>query len=476
MPGNNRKALLLTFGFTGAVATMLFLLVVPRIYLVGSLLVIISVTCLGASFVILNSFLPLIVSNHPFIRGDTVSQDQAPSDIDLEPWGAGTSNSIGSDQYNPTLSEDCASEETIPRKKESRLTSLSPEVQLSAQISSKGVGIGYGAAVFVQIVSILELYYISKSLPSSTPKTFPLRLVLFIIGLWWFVFTLVSSLWLRNRPGPPLSSFVSSKGRVWRSCRAYCIFAWTSLWRTVKVAMKLRQMVIFLMAWILLSDAIATVSGTAILFAKTELNMPTPAVAALSILSTTSGVAGAFAWPIISQRLNMRPNQTIIACIALFETIPIYGLMGYLPFLQRWGFGGLQQPWEIFPLGFVFGFVMGGLSSYCRSFFGLLIPPGSEAAFYSLYAITDKGSSVFGPAIVGAIVDATGHIRPAFAFLAVLIVLPAPLIWQVDSERGRIDAIEMSMKTKGHEVDHEERVTTAREEFDEGEGLLAGEN
>jgi MFS transporter, UMF1 family len=44
--------------------------------------------------------------------------------------------------------------------------------------------------------------------------------------------------------------------------------------------------------------------------------------------------------------------------------------------------------------------------------FGELIPPGYEAAFYALYAITDKGSSIFGPAIVGAITDATGEIRP----------------------------------------------------------------
>lgn len=90
------------------------------------------------------------------------------------------------------------------------------------------------------------------------------------------------------------------------------------------------------------------------------------------------------------------------------------------------------------------GFVLGGLSSYCRSLFGELIPPGSEAAFYALYAITDKGSSIFGPAIVGAIVDATGEIRPAFWFLAVLIGLPGPLIWFVDVERGRREGRSMA--------------------------------
>lgn len=66
----------------------------------------------------------------------------------------------------------------------------------------------------------------------------------------------------------------------------------------------------------------------------------------------------------------------------------------------------------MYPLGAIYGFVLGGLSSYCRSLYGELIPPGYEAAFYALYAITDKGSSVFGPAIVGAITDAYGEIRP----------------------------------------------------------------
>ena len=73
-----------------------------------------------------------------------------------------------------------------------------------------------------------------------------------------------------------------------------------------------------------------------------------------------------------------------------------------------------------------------------------LIPPGNEAAFYALYAITDKGSSVFGPAIVGAITDATGDIRPAFWFLAVLIGLPIPLMFMVNVERGKREGLALA--------------------------------
>lgn len=65
------------------------------------------------------------------------------------------------------------------------------------------------------------------------------------------------------------------------------------------------------------------------------------------------------------------------------------------------------------------------------------MPPGSEAAFYALYAVTDKGSSIFGPAIVGMITDKYHDIRVAFWFLAVLIATPIPLIWMVDVDRGK---------------------------------------
>lgn len=122
------------------------------------------------------------------------------------------------------------------------------------------------------------------------------------------------------------------------------------------------------------------------------------------------------------------------------EIIPLYGLLGYVPAFQRLGFIGLQKAWEIYPIAVIHGIVMGGISSYARSVYAPLIPEGSEASFFALYAVTDKGSSAFGPALVGYIVDHAGSIRPAFIFLAVLVVLPAPLLWMLDVQKGREDA------------------------------------
>jgi len=279
--------------------------------------------------------------------------------------------------------------------------------------------------------------------------TFSLRFVIFLIGVWWFVFTIPAAMWLRPRPGPPLPSHDPDNPEAQRSWFSYIVYAWASLYRTVKLARRLKDICLFLAAWFLLSDAIATVSGVAVLYAKTTLHMKPAALGLINVIATTAGVLGAFSWAFISRFFGLRPHQTILACICLFEIIPIYGLLGFLPFVKEWGFIGLQQPWEMYPLGFVYGFVLGGLSSYCRSLFGELIPPGSEAAFYALYAITDKGSSIFGPAIVGVIVDRYNDIRPAFWFLACLVGIPAPLIYFVNVERGRKEGAKLAEIIEG---------------------------
>jgi UMF1 family MFS transporter len=224
----------------------------------------------------------------------------------------------------------------------------------------------------------------------------------------------------------------------------YTRFSLHSFWRTLLRAVSLRQTLIFLISWFLLSDAVATISGTAVLFARTELHMGTIAIALLSITSIGSGILGAFAWPRVQKRFSLQPKTVLLCCVAGMEVIPLYGLLGYIPLFRKLGFIGLQKPWEIYPIAVLHGIVMGGISSYARSVYAPLIPEGSEAAFFALYAVTDKGSSAFGPVLVGWIVDHAGSIRPAFIFLAVLVVLPAPLLWWLDVEKGREDAKAMA--------------------------------
>ncbi|KAL8781104.1 MAG: hypothetical protein Q9213_006162 [Squamulea squamosa] len=436
--GVYRKRLLLFFAFTGALATILFIGVIPRIFLFGGLLAIFANVCFGASFVLLNSFLPLLVRNHPSV--------QTSSSPHLSNHST-SQNANLSELENRNLDDPTAA--LLEDSPNGRLRSyegnvVSPQLLLSTRISSYGIGFGYIAAVIVQLIAV-AIILITKRLSDST--TVALRIVLLFIGLWWLAFTIPAALWLRPRPGPPIP--FPSKGEQGRNWWGYVSYAWGSLWKTIKRARHLKDIVFFLAAWFLLSDAIATVSGTAVLFGKTELEMTPAQLAMINVVVTLLGITGAFTWSRVSQALGLPPNRTIVACISIFELIPLYALLGYIPAVRNLGMFGLQQPWEMYVLGGVYGVVLGGLSSYCRSLFGELVPPGSEAAFYALYAITDKGSSIFGPAIVGVITDRYGNIRPAFVFLAVLIFLPLPLMLMVDVERGKRDGAVMARELEG---------------------------
>lgn len=456
--GRNRKRLLLALSSIGATACMLFVFVYSGIILAGLLLTMVSVASLGSSFVLLNSFLPLLVANHPSIRkepgfesvplGDVVPNiddedildDQDPSGENLE-----TNELINGllRQKLPIVSDK-----------------VSPTSKLSNYVSSKGIGIGYAASVLVQCIGIAIIVIYSKIQAAGWdfPSTMPLRTVLFFVGLWWASFTIPTALWLRHRPGPPLPWNVGeTKSR--RSIPVglrYMIFAWVSLWRTIKIALKLPEVLKFLLGWFLLSDGIATIMGTSILFARTELQLSSTTVALLSITATASGIVGTIFWPILGRRFGLTSIFIVLSCIFLFELIPLYGLLGFIPFIRSLGFIGLQQWWEIYPLGFLLGIVMGGISSYCRSIFGSLIPPGMEAAFYALYAVTDKGSSVIGPAVVGRIIDVTGSIRMGFWFLAFLMISPAPFFWFVDLEKGRLEGQKLARRPVSLRGEHGE--------------------
>lgn len=447
--GNYRKRLLLAFAWTGSFCVMCYIFIFKEIYLLGALLTIVSNTSFGASFVLLNSFLPLLVRHHPKVQesvaGIPLSDPEFEEDETVvETQSLATSPTLAEDPMSNStsalLSHDDADSDIhdllrVPTHEE--LTSI--ELQLSTQISAQGIGIGYSAALFVQCASIVILVGMGSS-------TWSQRVVLFFIGSWWAIFTIPAAIWLRPRPGPPLAQSAYTGSRAWLS---YIAYSWKNLFRTIKLARRLIDIVLFLASWFLISDAIATVSSTAILYAKTQLGMKPWALGMINVISTSMGVLGAFSWSFISRHFKLKPHQTVLGCIALFEIIPIYGLLGYLPIVQRWGVIGLQRPWEMYPLAAVYGFVLGGLSSYCRSLYGELIPPGSEAAFYALYAITDKGSSIFGPVIVGAIIDATGEIRPAFWFLAVLVGLPAPIIYFVNVERGKFEGEKLAEVIEG---------------------------
>ena len=113
---------------------------------------------------------------------------------------------------------------------------------------------------------------------------------------------------MRPRPGPPLETHTSSTGKKKsQTPLTYIFHSWLTLTRTILRARRLKDVMLFLAAWFLLSDAIATVSGTAILYAKTTLGMQPASLALINVIVMVFGVIGALAWTHVSRYFRLKP-------------------------------------------------------------------------------------------------------------------------------------------------------------------------
>ena len=84
----------------------------------------------------------------------------------------------------------------------------------------------------------------------------------------------------------------------------------------------------------------------------------------------------------------------------------------------------------------IYGANLGSTQAFARSIFSELIPVGHEAQWFSLFEITDKGSSWLGPLIASLLIQATGSIRYSLIYLICVMIAPALLLFKVDVEEG----------------------------------------
>ena len=216
-----------------------------------------------------------------------------------------------------------------------------------------------------------------------------------------------------------------------------------SVFHTVKRARHIPNTFIYLVAFFMFSDAHATINTTAILFGKNALGMSSTELLIVSIVAPRCGLIGNYVMLKVQRRLGLSTKFMNVLLLVLLSFIPLFGIIGF----SNAGFG-LKSKGEMYFIGGYYGFLNGAIQSTSKVLFSELIPPGDESEFFSLYEITDKGSSWFGPLMVGLINDLTGELRYSFLVLLALLVIPIPFVLKTDVIKGKRDAIVYS-KTKG---------------------------
>lgn len=381
-----KSRILVGFGLLGATSVILISQLSVKQYYALALLYIVSNTCYGVVNVVGNSLLPVFVS-------------------DLVQYGLDTH--------------------------ESNIDSF------TTVISGKGASIGYIGALIVQIFSML-LVKQSKSQDN-------IQIAVLFVGIWWICWQSPMT-WLLQDVRPTLLSASDSTtpeidSQTPTSFKPSMLkYGWLSLFESLKHARLLRDMVIFLTGWFIVSDSLTTINSAAILFARTELKMSTLSLIMISILTMINAIMGAFFIPrYISRKFHLSPQRTLIYIICWSSVIPFYGIMGFL-FKDV----GLKHPIEMFIMAVWYGISLGGVAAVSRSLFSLIIPKGKESTFFSLFSVTDKGSSVIGPLLIGFITDKTHEIRYSFYLLFALLAISLPIFNSINLDRAKDSASELN--------------------------------
>nr|CAG8609878.1 11165_t:CDS:2 [Entrophospora candida] len=201
-----------------------------------------------------------------------------------------------------------------------------------------------------------------------------------------------------------------------------------------------------IIAWFIMSDGLNTISSVAVIFGKKVFNLSFAELLAAALLVPLMAIIGAYLFLFMQQKLSLSTKTMVLIVCGLEALLPIYGLFGFFaPF-------GLKEKWEIWLSVVFFGLMLGAAQSFNRVLFASLIPKGHENEFFSLYEITDKGSSWIGTLLTGVINDLTGNLRYTYFVLTIMLVLPLFLIATVDVEKGKIDAENFSKREYSKEI------------------------
>ncbi|MCC6343465.1 MAG: MFS transporter [Bryobacterales bacterium] len=280
-------------------------------------------------------------------------------------------------------------------------------------VSAKGWGLGYvGGGVLLA----LNLLLYSSASRIGLEEAAAVRISLASAGIWWALFTLIPLATLRNRgprKRPPAgANFLAASLR--------------QLWMSAREVTKLPQTMRFLVAYLIYNDAIQTILSQAGQFGHEELKLPIESLTTAILLAQFVGVAGALGFNRVAARIGNK--HTVMLTLAIY--------CGVLTYVYGW----VSTRNEFYVMTALVAAVMGGSQSLSRSIFSFMIPKGHEAEYYSIYEVSDKGTSWMGPLFLGLALQFTGSFRISILSLIVFFVAGLAILATVNVKHAALEA------------------------------------
>lgn len=281
-------------------------------------------------------------------------------------------------------------------------------------VSSQGWALGYLGGGLLLVINLV-LFSQAESFGLTTGEA--VRISMASAGVWWAIFTVIPMFTLRNRAAT----------RSMPAGARYLTIGFRQLGETLGKMRAYPQTLLFLVAYLLYNDGIQAVIALSSQFGSDELGLELETLTQVILMVQFVAFLGALGFGYLARWLGSK--RAIMASLVIWTVVVICAY-----FLQA------GSPGQFFALGAVIGLVLGGSQALSRSVFSLMIPKGSEAEYFSLYEISERGTSWLAPLFFGLALQFTGSYRIALVSLVIFFVAGLLLLTRVDIRRAALEA------------------------------------
>ncbi|WP_048602171.1 MFS transporter [Rubeoparvulum massiliense] len=292
------------------------------------------------------------------------------------------------------------------------LPSVAPPGKMDA-VSTKGYAMGYiGGGLLLLINLLMIMKYQWFGLPNQQVAT---QLSFASVGIWWFLFAIPIFRHVQEEPNENIDRTRDTPALT---------FAFSRVIQTFKEIRKFKQLFIFLLAFWLFNDGIATIIRMASAYGSSIGIGGNDLIAAL-LITQVIGIPCSFLFGWLAQRISAKH--------ALYIALWVYVLIVALGFF-------MTSALHFYILAALVGLVQGGAQALSRSIYGSMIPKGRYTEFFGFFGISSKFSAIFGPFLFGYVGVLMGDTRYGIIPVFIFILLGMILLAFVDVEKGRQDA------------------------------------
>lgn len=291
------------------------------------------------------------------------------------------------------------------------LNDIAPEDQRDA-VSSIGWGIGYLGGGTMLALNLL-LYQNAARL--GLTEEMAVRISLGSAGAWWAAFALIPMFGLRRRPAP----------RQPAAGQRVLAQGFLQLLHTLREMRRYPQTLTFLIAYLIYNDAIQAVITLSGQYGADFLKIPMQSLTLAILMVQFVAFLGALTFKFVAARIG--GYRAVLLSLAVWT-------------LLMCGVFAVRDTRGYFIAAALVALVMGGSQALSRSLYSVMIPKGKEAEYFSLYEISDKGTSWLAPLLFGLTLQFTGSYQFAILSLIVFFVAGIAVLSRVDVGRAAREA------------------------------------